>query len=62
MTGYCLGYGNLTINVPVVSGAGCKDFDAAISITRAGGALKIETFWALKWQRAKKCHLDPKKC
>ncbi len=45
-------------NVPCcLYGAGRNDFEASKSISRAivrGGSLKIKTFWALKWQRAKR--------
>jgi hypothetical protein len=45
----------LTINVPVVYMA--RDYDGHWK----GWALKIETFWALKWQRAKRVSFGPKK-
>jgi hypothetical protein len=45
-------------------GAGCDDFDAGKSITRAigrGGPLKWKLFWALKWDKRSEWHLGPKK-
>jgi hypothetical protein len=43
---------------------GTKWFEGGPSITRSilgGRALKIETFWALKWHERSECHLGPKK-
>ncbi len=50
-------------NVHDVIWRGTYDFDVGKSISRAiwKGAMKIETFWALKWQRTKRVPFEPKK-
>ncbi len=57
----------MLFNVPVVymGREGRNDCDAGKSISKAigrgGGGLKIETFWALKGQRAKRVPFGSKK-